>query len=124
MSAGWGVCVPTLRGRGRIRWGSENGRLYGVGLRPFGRSAKAEAKRDDEDDVRDARMAQPRLMPRRSLSYPVSLLVLLLRKRLAEFDAGADGTRLMITGDEIVSSAAARRCSSDEPSGRHPTRRV
>lgn len=69
-------------------------------------------------------MAQPRLMPRRSLSYPVSLLVLLLRKRLAEFDAGADGTRLMITGDEIVSSAAARRCSSDEPSGRHPTRRV
>ncbi|MFD4523024.1 DUF4194 domain-containing protein [Streptomyces sp. NPDC058470] len=40
-------------------------------------------------------------MPRRSLSYPVSLLVVLLRKRLA-FDAGADGTQLMITRDEIV----------------------
>ncbi|MFD9422992.1 MULTISPECIES: DUF4194 domain-containing protein [unclassified Streptomyces] len=61
-----------------------------------------QSKPDDEDDVRDARMAPPRLMPRRSLSYPVSLLVVLLRKRLAEFDAGADGTRLMITRDEIV----------------------
>ncbi|MFI1373352.1 DUF4194 domain-containing protein [Streptomyces longwoodensis] len=57
---------------------------------------------DDEDAVRDPRMAPPRLIPRRSLSYPVSLLIVLLRKRLAEFDAGADGTRLMITRDEIV----------------------
>ncbi|MGW3667154.1 DUF4194 domain-containing protein [Streptomyces sp. NPDC005141] len=61
-----------------------------------------QSKPDDEDDVRDPRMAPPRLMPRRSLSYPVSLLVVLLRKRLAEFDTGADGTRLMITRDEIV----------------------
>ncbi|MFE3143701.1 DUF4194 domain-containing protein [Streptomyces scopuliridis] len=61
-----------------------------------------QSKPDDEDDVRDPRIAPPRLMPRRSLSYPVSLLVVLLRKRLAEFDAGADGTRLMITRDEIV----------------------
>ncbi|MFD7498833.1 DUF4194 domain-containing protein [Streptomyces sp. NPDC059832] len=61
-----------------------------------------QSKPDDEDDVRDLRVAPPRLMPRRSLSYPVSLLVVLLRKRLAEFDAGADGTRLMITRDEIV----------------------
>ncbi|MHB9863355.1 DUF4194 domain-containing protein [Streptomyces sp. YIM S03343] len=57
---------------------------------------------DDEDAVRDPRMAPPRFIPRRSLSYPVSLLIVLLRKRLAEFDAGADGTRLMITRDEIV----------------------
>lgn len=57
---------------------------------------------DDEDAVRDPRMAPPRLIPRRSLSYPVSLLIVLLRKRLAEFDAVADGTRLMITRDEIV----------------------
>lgn len=61
-----------------------------------------QSKPDDGDDDRDPRMAPPRLMPRRSLSYPVSLLVVLLRKRLAEFDAGADGTRLMITRDEIV----------------------
>ncbi|MFE0119413.1 hypothetical protein ACFWZA_15220 [[Kitasatospora] papulosa] len=53
-------------------------------------------------------------MPRRLLSYPVSLLVLLLRKRLAEFDAGADGTRLMITGDEIVTRCThgCRPCGS------------
>ncbi|MFE3856123.1 DUF4194 domain-containing protein [Streptomyces griseorubiginosus] len=61
-----------------------------------------QSKPDDEDAVRDPRIAPPRLMPRRSLSYPVSLLIVLLRKRLAEFDAGADGTRLMITRDEIV----------------------
>ncbi|MFE9460713.1 DUF4194 domain-containing protein [Streptomyces californicus] len=57
---------------------------------------------DDEDEARDPRTAPPRLIPRRSLSYPVSLLVVLLRKKLAEFDAGADGTRLMITRDEVV----------------------
>lgn len=61
-----------------------------------------QSKPDDEEEVRDPRTAPPRLMPRRSLSYPVSLLIALLRKRLAEFDAGADGTRLMITRDEIV----------------------
>ena len=31
--------------------------------------------------------ALPRLVPRRQLSYPVSLLLALLRKKLAEFDA-------------------------------------
>ncbi|WP_238570990.1 DUF4194 domain-containing protein [Streptomyces inhibens] len=41
-------------------------------------------------------------MLRRSLSYPVGLLIVLLGKRLAEFDARADDTRLMITRDEIV----------------------
>ncbi|KAF5990798.1 DUF4194 domain-containing protein [Streptomyces sp. WAC00263] len=55
-----------------------------------------------EDENADPRSAAPRLMPRRSLSYPVSLLIVLLRKRLAEFDAGSGETRLMITRDEIV----------------------
>ncbi|MFE3409591.1 DUF4194 domain-containing protein [Streptomyces mirabilis] len=55
-----------------------------------------------EDENADPRLAAPRLMPRRSLSYPVSLLIVLLRKRLAEFDAGSGETRLMITRDEIV----------------------
>jgi hypothetical protein len=31
----------------------------------------------------------PRLVPRRQLSYPVSLLLALLRKKLVEFDAAA-----------------------------------
>ncbi|MFF7094722.1 DUF4194 domain-containing protein [Streptomyces rubradiris] len=59
-----------------------------------------QSKPDAEDS--DPRSAPPRLMPRRSLSYPVSLLIVLLRKRLAEFDAGSGETRLMITRDEIV----------------------
>ena len=44
----------------------------------------------------------PRLMARRPLSFPVSLLLALLRKKLAEFDAGGGDTRLVLTRDEIV----------------------
>lgn len=43
----------------------------------------------------------PRLVARRPLSFPVSLLLALLRKKLAEFDASG-GTRLVLTRDEIV----------------------
>ncbi|MGH3976096.1 MAG: DUF4194 domain-containing protein [Pseudonocardiaceae bacterium] len=44
----------------------------------------------------------PRLVARRSLSFHVSLLLALLRKRLAEFDADNSDTRLMLTRDQIV----------------------
>jgi Domain of unknown function (DUF4194) len=44
----------------------------------------------------------PRLVPRRSLSFHVSLLLALLRKKLAEFDAQAGDTRLMLTRAQIV----------------------
>jgi hypothetical protein len=44
----------------------------------------------------------PRLIARRPLSYPVSLLLALLRKRLAEFDAGGGDTRLVLSRDDIV----------------------
>jgi hypothetical protein len=48
----------------------------------------------------------PRLVQRRALSFPVSLLLALLRKKLAEFDAGGgeggDGSRLILTRDEVV----------------------
>ena len=46
--------------------------------------------------------APPRLVARRPLSFPVSLLLALLRKKLAEFDAGGGETRLVLTRDEIV----------------------
>ena len=46
--------------------------------------------------------ALPRLVARRPLSYPVSLLLALLRKRLAEFDAKSGDTRLVLRRDEIV----------------------
>lgn len=44
----------------------------------------------------------PRLVARRPLSYPVSLMLALLRKRLAEFDAGGGGTRLVLSRDDLV----------------------
>lgn len=44
----------------------------------------------------------PRLVARRQLSYPVSLLLALLRKKLAEFDARSGETRLIITREEIA----------------------
>lgn len=46
----------------------------------------------------------PRLIARRPLSFPVSLLLALLRKKLAEFDAGGQegGARLVLSRDDIV----------------------
>jgi uncharacterized protein DUF4194 len=44
----------------------------------------------------------PRLIPRRSLSFPVSLLLALLRKKLAEFDAQGGDSRLMLTRAQIT----------------------
>lgn len=44
----------------------------------------------------------PRLIARRPLSFSVSLLLALLRKKLAEFDAGGGDTRLVLSRDEIV----------------------
>ncbi len=45
----------------------------------------------------------PRLVARRPLSYPVSLMLALLRKRMAEFDADGGGdTRLVLSRDEIA----------------------
>lgn len=49
--------------------------------------------------------AMPRLIARRPLTFPVSLLLALLRKKLAEFDAGGSrdgGDRLVLARDEIV----------------------
>jgi hypothetical protein len=44
----------------------------------------------------------PRLVARRPLSFPVSLMLALLRKKLAEQDAGGGDTRLVLARDEIV----------------------
>lgn len=44
----------------------------------------------------------PRLVARRQLSYPVSLLLALLRKKLAEHDAGGGDPRLILSVAEIV----------------------
>lgn len=44
----------------------------------------------------------PRLVARRQLSYQVSLMLALLRKKLAESDAGGGDMRLILSRDEIV----------------------
>ena len=56
--------------------------------------------RQSEDE--DGQSAIPRLVARRQLSYPVSLLLALLRKKLAEFDAGGGDIRLILSRDEVV----------------------
>jgi Domain of unknown function (DUF4194) len=44
----------------------------------------------------------PRLVPRRQLSFPVSLLLALLRKKLVEFDATSGDRRLILSRDAII----------------------
>jgi hypothetical protein len=44
----------------------------------------------------------PRLIARRQLSYPVSLMVALLRRKLAETDAGGGDPRLILSRDDIL----------------------
>ena len=44
----------------------------------------------------------PRLVPRHGLSYPVSLLLVLLRKQLVEFDSTTGDQRLIITRQQIA----------------------
>ncbi len=44
----------------------------------------------------------PRLIARRPLSFQVSLLLALLRKKLAEFDAGGGDTRLILSRDAVA----------------------
>jgi hypothetical protein len=54
------------------------------------------------DDEAEGQPAIPRLIPRRALSFHVSLLLALLRKKLAEFDASNADTRLVLTRQQIV----------------------
>ncbi len=54
------------------------------------------------DAAEEASLSLPRLISRRQLSYPVSLLLALLRKKLAEFDAGGGDTRLVLSRDQVV----------------------
>jgi hypothetical protein len=57
--------------------------------------------RQRPDDAEADGAPLPRLIPRRSLSFHVSLLLALLRKKLAEFDAQGGDTRLMLSREQI-----------------------
>lgn len=56
--------------------------------------------RQEPDDETAAKL--PRLIARRPLSFPVSLLLALLRKKLAEFDSAGGDTRLVLSREDIV----------------------
>jgi hypothetical protein len=58
--------------------------------------------RSRDDGAEDQALRTPRLIARRPLSFPVSLLLALLRKKLAEFDAGGADTLLVLTRDQII----------------------
>lgn len=53
-------------------------------------------------EVDDGAPRLPRLVVRRSLGFQVSLLLALLRKKLAEFDASGSDTRLILSRDAVV----------------------
>jgi hypothetical protein len=55
------------------------------------------SKAADADDD-----SMPRLIPRHALSFHTSLLLALLRKKLAESDAADDGYRLILSRDQIL----------------------
>ncbi len=57
---------------------------------------------DGEETDHNNSASELRLFARRPLSFPVSLLLALLRKKLAEFDASGSDTRLVLTRAEIV----------------------
>ena len=59
------------------------------------RDESAEADATDADAI-------PRLVARRPLTFAVSLLLALLRKRLAEFDASGGETRLVLSREQVV----------------------
>lgn len=50
----------------------------------------------------DETVQLPRLIQRRQLSYPVSLLLVLLRKKMVELDAGGSETRFILSREQII----------------------
>ena len=57
---------------------------------------------DEGEDDDSNRSGPQRLIARRSLPFSTSLLLALLRKRLAEFDVTDSGTRCVLSRDQIV----------------------
>jgi hypothetical protein len=54
----------------------------------------------------------PRLVRRRSLTYNVSLLLVLLRRRMVEFEASGEAGRLVLTREQIVELLRVFQASS------------
>jgi len=109
------VIVPLLKG---VLYQEENPRVWGLllnlqaSVRDYVAVLDLELILDEaegyaflrsrQDNNEHSETSIPRLITRRQLSYPVSLLLALLRKKLAEFDASGGDTRLILSRDEIV----------------------
>lgn len=72
-----------------------------IGLSVFIDDAEGYAFLKQEDAEENDPLALPRLMTRRQLSFSQSLLLVLIRKRLAEHDSEESAPRLIISRDEI-----------------------
>ena len=94
-AAHWGALLQL---QGRVR---DHVAVLGLGLMLDEAEGYAflRSRPDPEDD---AAPKLPRLVARRPLSFPVSLLLALLRKKLAEFDAAGSDTRLILSRDEVA----------------------
>jgi hypothetical protein len=60
------------------------------------------SKPEDPEDSGGESAAMPRLIPRHALSFHTSLMLALLRKKLAESDAADDGYRLVLSREQIL----------------------
>ena len=107
------ACVPLLKG---VIYRDANAKAWqallslgaqvGDHLAPLGLEVRVDEAEgyayvlplDPPDDEPD----RPRLVARRQLTYRVSLLLALLRRRLLELDSQGDETRLIITREEAV----------------------
>jgi len=84
--------------------------------------------RQSDSDAAGADEAVPRLIARRPLSYPVSLLLVLLRKRLAQHDAQGGETRLVLSRQQMVDmmrtflASGANEAKLEDQIGRHVAR--
>lgn len=59
-------------------------------------------KQQEVDEEQTTEQQIPRIISRRSLTFPVSLLLVLLRKRLAEEDAMGGETRVVLSREQII----------------------
>ncbi len=73
-----------------------------IGLIVFVDESEGYAFLRSRPDEPDEERSVPRLVARRSLSFHVSMLLALLRRQLAEFDARSAETRLFLTREQIV----------------------
>jgi len=55
-----------------------------------------------QKEIEEEEEALPKLIPARELSYRVSLLIVLLRKRIADFDMQNESIRAIVSKEELI----------------------